>query len=193
MHNFLKYVSKDSWRIDSRYLIIPPESVSINWSKLNVEFVPYQKKNFFNIYHLLIFIEFWAEGEESRGSRGTYIFACRILQILAWKLVRIPAVSNRSDRTQATLFLLEAQFIHAGPVLLLPFSPISRCCLLEAVLAESIHSTSLLFHPLALRFSHLLGRNLSVETIHKRTIIRLTRISVIFLSEIFDPWRKKNI
>lgn len=108
-----------------------------------------KKKIFFNIYHLLIFIEFWAEGEESRGSRGTYIFACRILQILAWKLVRLPAVFNRSDRTQATLFLLEAQFIHAGPVLLLPFSPISRCCLLEAVLRSLYilrHSSSTPWH-----------------------------------------------
>lgn len=105
-------------------------------------------------------------------------------------------MSNRSDRTQATLFLLEAQFIHAGPVLLLPFPPISPCCLLEAVLRSLYilrHSSSTPWHFVFHIYLNAIFR-LKRYIIHKRTIIRLTRISVIFFKRnIRSMERKKYI
>lgn len=114
-------ISLKSFLLDGLSDILHRSINRIQLLKLNL----FHIKERFSTFKHLLYISF---NFELGIRRGTYISACCILQILAWKLVRLPAMSNRSDCTQATLFLLEAQFIHAGPVLLLPFSPISPAC-----------------------------------------------------------------
>lgn len=71
--------------------------------------------------------------------------------------------SQRSSCRRRNLFTLAQFFFFHFLLFLLLLAGSSS--------AESIHSTSFLFHPPGTLFFTIVRRNLSVETIHKRTII----------------------